>query len=237
MRPAHPPVRIYFSPVRIYFSRRFGYDSARARAALTATGNKSVELAVDWLNANQVGHRTRRVYLSAFCRVRGTERKPSAEWRGAHQAKDVNTPAAGGGGAAGSFSTTSTLPSGGVSSGGDINTNGSDGGVRDGSTSSDGGDGGNGANVQLITDGDAASITTLGTITADAPVRPIIYVPSTEVPAPRDANGKLGVANRKLVIPSPRDPELGSADTRPHLSACSCLPYIAEPLDLVSFSF
>ena len=52
----------------------------------------------------------------------------------------------GGDGAAASFSTTATLASGGVASGGDININGSDGGQRPGSTSSDGGDGGNGAN-------------------------------------------------------------------------------------------
>ena len=50
----------------------------------------------------------------------------------------------GGDGAAASFSTTATLASGGVASGGDININGSDGGQRPGSTSSDGGDGGSG---------------------------------------------------------------------------------------------
>ena len=64
----------------------------------------------------------------------------------------------GGDGAAASFSTTATLASGGVASGGDININGSDGGQRPGSTSSDGGDGGNGANGGAGGDGgDVAS--------------------------------------------------------------------------------
>jgi len=55
-----------------------------------------------------------------------------------------NLSAGGGDGAAGSFSTTSPVPSGGVASGGDISASGSDGGQRPGSTSSDGGDGGSG---------------------------------------------------------------------------------------------